>query len=508
VRRFKACGALPLTALTLVGCATSALDLAPRRADTPWVPVTNAAGTILPGPQASGGGTAYVLPPNPALATIAPPPPIDPNRSYALADLIDIAESNNPQTRIAWDEARKAALAAGIAQSSYLPDIAASAVGAYQDSSGHSSALGFNVNGNSQGHGVISAISLRWLLFDFGERSATIEAAKQVAVISDIAFTQTHQQVIYNVSLAFYAYAAARARAVSAAQSVNNAQSVQAAAEARSRHGVGTVVDVAQADQATAQANLALVQARGGVQDAHLALLTAIGISPLTAINIADLAPRRLSPALDRPVQDIVAEALARRPDMLSAYAAQQASLANVRAAQAEFLPKIFLSATGAYNSGGLDVTSIPAIGQQGATGNLSGSHLNGTILAGLSVPLYDGGTRAAILKQAEAGADSADAALAAARDEAARQVVGAENALQTSLAAYSASQALAAAARTSYDAAFSAYQKGVGSIVDATLAETQLLQAQDTATDAYSAVLSAAAALAFTTGALGAAPP
>jgi outer membrane protein len=504
---FKASVPTLLAALTLLGCATSAVDMAPPRADTPWVPATNAAGAIQPGPAASGGAS-YVLPPNPALAAIPPPPSIDPNRSYSLADLIDIAESNNPQTRIAWDEARQAALAAGIAESTYLPDITASAVGAYQDSSGHSSAQGFNASGNIQGHGVISAISLRWLLFDFGERAATVEAAKQVSVISDIVFTQTHQQVIYNVSLAFYAYAAARARSVSAAQSLTNAQSVQAAAEARYRHGVGTVVDVAQAGQATAQAKLAVVQARGGVQDMYLALLTAMGISPLTRMKIADLAPRHLSPALDTPVQNIVAEALARRPDMLSAYAAQQASLANVRAAQAEFLPKIFLSATGAYNSGALEVTSLPAIGQQAGTGNLSGNHLNGTILAGLSFPLFDGGIRAASLQQAEAGADAADAALAKARDEATREVVGAENALQTSLAAYSASQALAAAARTSYDAAFSAYQKGVGSITDATLAETQLLQAQNAATDAYSAVLSAAATLAFTTGALGAAPP
>jgi outer membrane protein len=505
MRPFKAPALL--AALTLVGCATSAVDMAPQRADTPWVPTTNAAGAIQPGPAASGG-VSYVLPPNPALAVIPPPPAIDPNRSYSLAELIDIAESNNPQTRIAWDEARKAALAAGIAESSYLPDITASAVGAYQENTGNSSQLGFNVNGSSHAQGVISAISLRWLLFDFGERSATIEAAKQVSVISDIAFTQTHQKVIYNVSLAFYAYAAARARVVSASQSLTNAQSVQAAAEARYKHGVGTVVDVAQAGQATAQAKLAVVQARGGVQDAYLALLTAMGISPLTQMKIADLTPRRLSPALDTPVQNIVAEALARRPDMLSAYAAQQASLANVKAAQAEFLPKIFLSATGAYNSGGLDVTSLPAIGQQAATGNISGSHLGGTILGGVTFPLYDGGTRAAVLAQTEASADSADAALEQARDEATRQVVGAENALQTSLAAYSASQALAAAAQTSYDAASSAYQRGVGSITDATLAETQLLQGQDTATDAYSAVLSAAATLAFTTGTLGAAPP
>jgi outer membrane protein len=508
VRPFEVCAPVLLAALTLGGCATSALDMAPQRDDMPWAPATNAAGAILPGPEVRGEGTSYVLPSNPALAAIPPPPAIDPNRSYSLAELIDIAESNNPQTRIAWDEARKAALAAGIAESSYLPDITASAVGAYQYSSGGSSVQGFNVGGNFQGHGMISAISLRWLLFDFGERSAIIEAAKQVSAISNIAFTQAHQLVIYNVSLAFYAYVAARARAVSATQSLQNAQAVQAAAEARYRHGVGTAVDVAQARQGTAQANLAVVQTRGTVEDAYLTLLTAMGISPLTKMKIADLAPRHLSPALNAPVHTIVAEALARRPDMLSAYAAQQASLANVRAAQAEFLPKIFLSATGAYNSGGLNVTSIPAIGQQAATGNISGNHRTGTILAGLIVPIYDGGTRAAILKQAEAGADSADATLAKARDETIRQVVGAENALQTSLAAYSASVALAGAAQTTYDAAFSAYQKGVGSITDASLSETQLLQAQDTATDAYSAVLSAAATLAFTTGALGSAPP
>jgi len=88
------------------------------------------------------------------------------------------------------------------------------------------------------------------------------------------------------------------------------------------------------------------------------------------------------------------------------------------------------------------------------------------------------------------------------------RQVVGAENALRTSLAAYSASKALASAAQTSYDATFTAYQKEVGSVTDATMAETQLLQAKNAATDAYSAVLSAAATLAFTTGGLDAAPP
>ena len=94
------------------------------------------------------------------------------------------------------------------------------------------------------------------------------------------------------------------------------------------------------------------------------------------------------SAAMDKPLQEIVTEALARRPDMLSTYAAKQARFAKVRVARAEFMPKIFLSATGAYDSGRLDVTAISAIGQQQGTENLTGSQWSGIILAGITAPL------------------------------------------------------------------------------------------------------------------------
>jgi outer membrane protein len=87
------------------------------------------------------------------------------------------------------------------------------------------------------------------------------------------------------------------------------------------------------------------------------------------------------------------------------------------------------------------------------------------------------------------------------------RQIVLAENALQTSLAAYSASQTLKAVAQTTFDSALAAYRSGVGSITDLTLAETQLLQAKNASTDAYSTALSAAATLALSSGTLGTAP-
>ncbi len=499
---------LLLSALWLAGCATSALEMAPEHPDQPWTPATTADGEIIAGergvPDASGG---YVLPANPVLATVPPPPVLDTGRAYSLPELIDLAESSNPETRIAWNDARQVALAAGIAESAYLPRLTATAIGGYQSSNGHDSALGTDLNSNGSATGTVSVVSLQWLLFDFGERAAVVDAAKQASVISNIAFTEVHQQVIYNVTLAFYSYAAAQARLATATQSLKNAQIVQAAAEGRYKHGIGTVMEVAQARQATAQANLALVQATGGAQDAYLALITAVGISPLTKIKVADVAGRKLSPAIAASVESIVSSSLARRPDVLGAYAAQKASLANERAARAEFMPKVFVSANGSYTSGGVDVTALPSAGQQSPTVNVNGNRFGSAIFVGVTIPLYDGGVRSARLAQARAEADSADARLARVREDAVRQIVFADNALTTSLSAYAASQSLAAAAQTTFDAALAAYRNGVGSITDLTLAESQLLQAKNASTDAYNTALSAAATLALSTGTLGAAP-
>jgi len=507
--RLRTVTAIALASAWLAGCATWAVDMAPERPDQPWIPTTTATGEIVPGarPSAEPAKGGYVLPPNAELANLPNPLGLDRNRAYSLPELIDIAQTNNPLTRTAWNDARNAALAAGIAQSAYLPKLTASAVGAYLKNDGTASAPGLGLSTSTEAHGTISAASLQWLLFDFGERAAIVEATKQASVISNIAFTATHQQIIYDVSVAFYANAAARARAATAAQSLRNAQAVEAAANDRYKNSIGTVVEVSQARQATAQAKLAVVQATGSAQNGYITLISAMGISPLTRISIASVANRRLSPGMAGPVERIISTALAQRPDILTAYAVQKASLANLQAAEAEFMPKVFLAGTTAHNSNNLNVTAIPSIGQQAATVNLNGSRNASSVFIGASVPLYDGGTRLAALAQAQNNVDSADALLTRRRNDAVRQIVLADNALRTSLSAYSASNALASAAQTTFDAALSAYRNGVGSITDVNLAQTQLLQARNASTDAYSTALAAAASLALATGVLGTAP-
>jgi outer membrane protein len=90
------------------------------------------------------------------------------------------------------------------------------------------------------------------------------------------------------------------------------------------KRGVGTAIEAAQARQATAQARLVMVQATGALQNAYLTLISAMGISPMTQIKVADVSDRRLPPELAGSAEKIISVALARRPDILAAYAAQK----------------------------------------------------------------------------------------------------------------------------------------------------------------------------------------
>jgi outer membrane protein len=494
----------------LAGCATSSIDLAPPAADRPWQPQTDANNNIVPGPPHSAAEAAhegYTLPRSAALASIEPAAALDANHPYTLPELIDLAESTNPLTRIAWNDARNAALAAGIAKTTYLPQITATAMGGYQAASGAvSTPLLGNTSTSSNIHGTVSVLALQWLLFDFGGRKAHVEAATQLSVAANVAFTSVHQHVIHAVSVAYYTYEAANAREHTAQQALQNADGILDAARARLAHGVGTVVEVAQATQNRAQANLVKVQADGALSDSYLNLVSALGISPLSKPAIAPLPPRALTPALHQSVDEIVADAIARRPDVQSAYALEQANQAKIRAAESAFMPKVFLSATAAYGTGTTAITAIPSIGDQAATVNLNGSRRSGSVFLGVTIPIYDGGLRSAVLMQARNDADSAAAQLTHTKQEAVREVVAAQNALSTSLASNDAAKALVDAAQTTYDAAFAAYRHGVGSITDALLAQNQLLGARNAYADSYSAALSSAASLALATGEIGAA--
>ena len=69
----------------------------------------------------------FTVPENTAVQ-LPSPADIDPNHVYSLVELIDIAQRRNPATRVAWEQARQAAINVGIARAAYLPALTASAL--------------------------------------------------------------------------------------------------------------------------------------------------------------------------------------------------------------------------------------------------------------------------------------------------------------------------------------------------------------------------------------------
>ena len=55
---------------------------------------------------------------------------IDPRKNYSLAELIDLAQRHNPETRVAWEEAKARAASLGVARSALFPTVAAVALAA------------------------------------------------------------------------------------------------------------------------------------------------------------------------------------------------------------------------------------------------------------------------------------------------------------------------------------------------------------------------------------------
>src|SRR6267154_2632379 len=58
-------------------------------------------------------------------------PEADAQKDYELAELIDLAERINPETKVAWEQAKQAASAVGLAQSQYYPVLALQAAAKY-----------------------------------------------------------------------------------------------------------------------------------------------------------------------------------------------------------------------------------------------------------------------------------------------------------------------------------------------------------------------------------------
>ena len=115
----------------------------------------------------------------------------EPDRAYSLADLIDPAEANNPETRVAWENARAQGATLGIARSELFPTLAGAALaGAERGEAG----LGSRFYRQTVSDLEIS-FKLSYTVFDLGARRGRIDAESARPLAPDFGFNDVHRKL-------------------------------------------------------------------------------------------------------------------------------------------------------------------------------------------------------------------------------------------------------------------------------------------------------------------------
>jgi outer membrane protein len=413
--------------------------------------------------------------------------PIETNNVYDLPALIDLAERSHPQTRVAWEHASQAAKGVGLSEAAYYPYLAAEASAGFEHELGELTTV-FPANGAQEE----AVLDLKWLLFDFGGRKASVAAAKEQLMAANVAFNATHQQIVFTVTKNFYAFNTARQKVGVAESSLQAAKTVNDAAQARFDHGLATKPDVLQAEQQTAEATFELEAARGDLSDAQVALMQSLGVVPTTQLQIAEVEEKQFEENPEESLEALIDRALSQRPDLVAQLANLRASQDKVRLARAAYYPKISLEGTAGEEKLDVNAYSSPYVGNSKPTYGIG---------VAIDLPIFDGYIRANNLKLAQSQLREAEAALADSRNAAVAQVWQAYTDLKTALRKQESADKLLTAAQSAFDASLEAYQHGLGTYVDTQNAQQNVTAARSTVVDTRAAILTGTAALALSVG-------
>jgi outer membrane protein TolC len=229
-----------------------------------------------------------------------------------------------------------------------------------------------------------------------------------------------------------------------AEQDVTAARSVMRATEARLAMGLSTRPDVLVARQSQAEALYVLEKRRSDVFIAEESLRTSVGMPASVSLPIDPTPEAEVPEILTAGIDGIIDQALARRPDLAAAVLEVRAREAEVRRAQADYMPEVVTRGT---VGGGWYWFDQPGFNIRGDGWGFAGSaYVGGRWL------LSDNGARDAALAEATANRAAASAKLAKARLDAADEVWRAYYALQSDRAQYDAAKAQLVASIDAFD--------------------------------------------------------
>jgi outer membrane protein len=427
--------------------------------------------------------TVELTPPTPV---VQPPPSIPEHllaegATFTLADVVEIALSNNPVTQASYFRALAARAQVGVDRAPYYPNIDLDV----NASRTKQSALGGQFNYSLTSYGP--DVALTYLLFDVGGRAADAESSRLALLAADWTHTAVVQNVILGVQQTYVGYLNARAQLEAAQSNLKTAQSANEAAVVRRQAGVATIADELQARTAMSQAQLAVDRFSGQVLALRGALATAMGLPANTPYDVGNLPADLPLDQVSKTVDELIAEARTIRPDLAAARLEAERADVHIKSVRADGLPSLFASADA--NRTYYDPSTYASYGDSWA------------LRVGLNIPVFRGFETKYNVQKAKDEAAVAAADAESLEQQVILQVWTSYYGLQTANQLVKSSRDLLASAEQSERVALGRYQEGVGTIIDLLTAQSALAEARAEEILARSAWFYALAQLAHDTG-------
>jgi outer membrane protein len=304
------------------------------------------------------------------------------------------------------------------------------------------------------------------LITDFGRTMNLVASANYAAKAENQNAMATKEQVLLAVDRAFYNALEARALVKVAETTVNERQTVASQVEALFKNKLKSELDFSFASVNLAQAQLLLLDAQNNENSAFATLSMVLGFPGLQDFQLAEeTSPLKAPPS---SVDDLIAQAFAARPEILSLQFQYQSARKFQTAERDLLFPSIrALGAVGDTPVGNPAVAPSPS-----ALNNTYGA-----VGGNIEIPLFNGFLYTARAREANLRAQATEERLRDMRNLISHDVRTSWLNANTAYERLSVTQQLLQHAHLALSLAQARYNLGLGSIVE--LSQAQLLQTQ-----------------------------
>ena len=306
-----------------------------------------------------------------------------------LGRLVGQAMAANTDLLTAQAALRQARALRDVAAAALLPTVGSSASAQY-NSAGSGS-------GRVTGQTYAAGLDASWELDLFGVNRSGLRASEATTQASAASLEAVRVSVAAETALAYIGLRGAQVRLSIAQRNLASQQETLQIVQWRLQAGLVTSLEAEQARAAVAQTGALVPALQISIdQNAHaLAVLTGQPPDALAALATATAA---VPLAADDLALNLPAETLRQRPDVRAAEYRVSAAAASVDAAEAARLPQFSLGGT-------LGLSALSA----GALTN--GASLVGSLLAGVTLPVFDGGALRAQVRAQQAALEQTELA-------------------------------------------------------------------------------------------------